>query len=224
MKAISYCLYGTELKYYIGAERNVTINKQLLPDWSSVIYYNSFQILDGWYERLVDSGANMVDVNGISLTSSITYPMFWRYLAFLENYQALLIRDLDSRVSLREVEYIQRWLESDRNIFIIRDHPWHAPTPGGLFGVRDSSVNLREYFTNFVQSRPHGWGTDQEMLTEYVQAGNTESVFYCGFDRADTYIPRDNLDFFIGMQIDENEQPAGSNALLSLQYLKDLRL
>ena len=37
MKHISFSLFGYDLKYYIGAEKNIVINKELLPDWTTVI-------------------------------------------------------------------------------------------------------------------------------------------------------------------------------------------
>ena len=40
MKQISYSLFGTQAKYYIGAEKNLEINKILLPDWQNVIYFH----------------------------------------------------------------------------------------------------------------------------------------------------------------------------------------
>ena len=40
-KYLSFSLFGSDLKYYVGAEKNVLINNQLLPDWETVIYYPS---------------------------------------------------------------------------------------------------------------------------------------------------------------------------------------
>ena len=57
MKYISYTLFGTQPKYYIGAEKNIELNKKLLPDWVTVIYYNEKNILDGWVEKLSSLGA-----------------------------------------------------------------------------------------------------------------------------------------------------------------------
>jgi hypothetical protein len=44
---VSFSLFGTEPKYYVGAEKNITEIKQLLPDWEVRIYYHENMILDG---------------------------------------------------------------------------------------------------------------------------------------------------------------------------------
>jgi hypothetical protein len=45
-KVISFTLFGYEPKYYIGAEKNVEVNKILLPDWETVIYYHYVIVMD----------------------------------------------------------------------------------------------------------------------------------------------------------------------------------
>jgi hypothetical protein len=68
------------------------------------------------------------------------------------------------------------------------------------------------------------WGADQEILRIYMEQINEENVFYCGYNDRTNYIPRDNKDFFIGMQIDENDKPLIPGATQALNYLKDLNL
>ena len=53
---------------------------------------------------------------------------------------------------------------------------------------------------------------------------NKENIFYCGYDDHLNYIPRDDKNFFIGMQIDENDKPLVPSAIQALNYLKDLNL
>ena len=59
---------------------------------------------------------------------------------------------------------------------------------------------------------------------KYFADKNAEDVFYCGYDRIETYIPRDNKDFFIGMQIDEFDNPTVPSAVKSIEYLNELNL
>lgn len=134
-KTVSFCLYGSDLKYYKGAEKNIILNQKLLPDWDTDIYYSPSSILDGFVEKLSSLGANMIDVNEISISNKINYPMFWRYLSFLKT-NVTIIRDLDSRMSSREVDYINKWLETESNYFIIRDHPWHSPVLEVCLGLK----------------------------------------------------------------------------------------
>ena len=68
-KTVSFCLYGTDLKYYTGAEKNILINKELLPEWDTDIYYSPVNILDGYVTKLSELGANMINVTEIPIHS-----------------------------------------------------------------------------------------------------------------------------------------------------------
>jgi hypothetical protein len=223
MKYISYTLFGTQPKYYIGAEKNIELNKKLLPDWVTVIYYNEKNILDGWVEKLSSLGAEMRNITNFSFSDkdTIQYPYFWRFFSLL-NDGISIVRDLDSRVSDREVEYINRWLNSECDYFIIRDHPWHSPVPSGLFGIKSKIKEFEDHFINFINTSDLRWGTDQEILHQYMENIDENYIFYCGLDRVDTYIPRNDKNFFIGMQIDENDNPLKPNAEVALSFLAEL--
>jgi hypothetical protein len=220
-KNISYSLFGTLPKYYVGAEKNIELNKQLLPEWDTIIYYHPNLVLTEYVEKLSDMGAIMVDVSDIIIggKSSSSFPYFWRFLSFLSEGPTI-VRDLDSRVSKREVEYINNWLSSNCEYFIIRDHPWHSPVPSGLFGIKNKISKFEQHFNTFIESSDLRWGSDQHILHEYMEGIDKDEIFYCGYDDEKNYIPRDDFDFFIGMQIDENESPIFDSATKALDYLK----
>jgi hypothetical protein len=189
----------------------------------TVIYYNEKNILDGWVEKLSSLGAEMRNITDFSFSDkdTIHYPYFWRFFSFL-NDGISIVRDLDSRVSDREVEYINRWLNSECDYFIIRDHPWHSPVPSGLFGIKSKIQEFEDHFINFINTSDLRWGTDQEILHQYMENIDENNIFYCGLDRVDTYIPRNDKNFFIGMQIDENDNPLKPNAEVALSFLAEL--
>ena len=81
-----------------------------------------------------------------------------------------------------------------------------------------------DYFNNFISSSDLRWGTDQEILHEYMSKISNNDVFYCGYDKPETYIHRDNKDFFIGIQLDEYDNPTKPSGEQCLQYLNDLNL
>jgi hypothetical protein len=224
-KFISYSLFGRDLKYFIGAEKNIMINEQLLPDWKTVIYYHPEMILDGYLEKLNSLGAILIDVKDVKIgnKSSLEFPYFWRYLTFLKD-GIHLSRDLDSRISNREVEYIKRWEKSQNKYSIIRDHPWHAPVPSGLFGIKGKDRNFESHFHEYIETNNLVWGTDQDILYKYIQKIDKSDIFYSGFDKPETYIPRDNQEFFIGIQLDENDNPTKPSGEECLRYLKELNL
>ena len=222
---VSFSLFGTEPKYYIGAKKNVEEIKKFLPEWEIRIYYHENMILDNEVDSLIELGATLINVKGIVLgdKESIHYPFFWRFLSFFEDTPSI-VRDLDSRFSDREVQYIKNWMDSSCDYFIIRDHPWQAPVPSGLFGVKRFVNEFKEHFINFVNTDELRWGSDQEILRIYMEEINKENIFYCGYDDRTNYIPRDDKNFFIGMQMDENDNPTNPSGVKCLQYINEINL
>jgi len=224
-KYISFSLFGTDLKYYVGAEKNVLLNNQLLPDWNTIIYYhpNNFRI--EFLKKLKDKGAIMVDVSNITIGGrpSEDFPFFWRFLSFL-NDGMTLSRDLDSRMSNREVEYIRQWEKNNEDYFIIRDHPWHSPYPSGLFGIRRKLPEFEKHFNEYISSNNLVWGADQDILEKYMINKNEDNVLYFGYDKLETYIPRDDEEFFIGMQLDEFDNPTKPSGVKCIEFLSEFNL
>ena len=225
MKKISFTLFGNNPKYYVGAEKNLEINQRLLPDWTNVIYYHKNNVRHDYIEKLSNNGATMIDVSDLKISGkfSIEFPYFWRFFTLFDEGISL-VRDLDSRFSLREVEYIKRWENSNKKYFIIRDHPWHAPVPSGLLGFSGQDLNFKNHFDDFIGKSSLRWGEDQEILYKYFVNINKEDIFYCGYDDETNYIPRDDKNFFIGMQIDEFENPLNPSAIQALDYLKSMNI
>jgi hypothetical protein len=69
-----------------------------------------------------------------------------------------------------------------------------------------------------------GWGTDQDMLASFMSTVNKSDITYFGFDKPETYISRDDKNFFIGIQLDENDKPIIPSATVALEFLESLRL
>lgn len=222
---VSFSLFGSEPKYYIGAEKNIIEINNFLPNWEVRIYYHENMILDGKVEYLSNLGATLINVKDIVLGNkeSIHYPFFWRFLSFFEKTPSI-VRDLDSRFSDREIQYINQWMSGERDYFIIRDHPWQAPVPSGLFGIKKFIPEFKDHFINFVNNEDLRWGADQEILRIYMEQINEENVFYCGYDDRTNYIPRDDKNFFIGMQMDETDNPTDPSGIKCLQYITEINL
>lgn len=221
-KYISYCLYGQLQKYIKGAEKNILINKKLLPEWTTIIYYSSDDYDNNLIEDLTKCGAIMIDIKTLEISKYVNYQMFWRYFVFEKN-NISIVRDLDSRITHREVEYINRWIDSYNNYFIIRDHPWQSEVPGGLFGIK-SPNKFWGFFEDYVKLHSLGWGVDQIMLKSYIDNVDKKNISYFSYDNIQNYIKRDDENFFIGIQLDENDNVISPNSTLALKYLKDLNL
>ena len=68
------------------------------------------------------------------------YPLIWRFFPILDqDVDVLLVRDLDSHISMREVSAVKEFLNSTKDFHIMRDHPFHIqPIMGGLWGIRQT--------------------------------------------------------------------------------------
>ena len=111
------------------------------------------------------------------------FGMNWRFLVADDiSVNNFIIRDADSRVSLRDRWAIDEWLhsESKKPFHVVRDHPSHAnyPLMGGTWGARASvfrgplqklSAILAEYYS----TRPNAqYGSDIDFLTVRERESN----------------------------------------------------
>lgn len=222
---VSFSLFGNDPKYYIGAIKNTLLIKQLLPSWETWIFYHPEMTQMDKVIELNSIGAITKDIREYNYPNPESFPYFWRFFAFLED-TSVISRDLDSRISNREILYINNWLNSEKDYFIIRDHPWHAPVPSGLFGIKKKIEKFKNYLFNFIDTQSLVWGADQEILRLYMQDENilSNDIFYCGYDIRDNYIPRDNKNFFIGMQMDEHDNPTDPSGYQCLNYINEINL
>ena len=95
--------------------------------------------------------------------------MMWRFTACDdEDVECFISRDTDSRLSLREKEAVDEWLESDKNFHIMRDHPYHVTAiMGGMWGMkRTARINMKFKVEKFINGKFHEdkKGVDQAFL------------------------------------------------------------
>ena len=79
---------------------------------------------------------------------SKVYPLVWRFLPALDaTVETLLVRDLDSQISNREVAAVSEFLKSNKEFHVMRDHPYHGVAIlGGTWGVKLSNSKGRQAF------------------------------------------------------------------------------
>jgi len=216
---ISFSLYGGHDKYNVGAIKNFDLCKKYLPDWDVHFFAHTHMTNMELMGKLESEGAivNVMDGITISGRESTFFPMFWRFFTFFDDVPSIS-RDLDSRMTLRESEYIRKWEENDKSIFIIRDHPWHSLVPGGLVGMKNIGDEFKLYFENYMINGGTGYGDDQEMLSNFVTNHGEDDTFKCIFGN-ENYIQRDDKEFFIGIQLNENDEPESP---VAIKYLKEI--
>lgn len=130
-KVISFSIYGDSKKYTVGLLRNLEIFETIYSGWEVYVYYNSTVP-----NEMIEQYKTFKNVNLIDMSDSSIPGMFWRFTPY-ENIELFISRDADSRLSMREKLAVDEWLESDKILHIMRDHPHHEhEVNGGMFGLK----------------------------------------------------------------------------------------
>lgn len=162
-KVIAYSLWGNNPKYTIGAIENAKLALEIYPEWMCYFYIGK-------------------DVESSITSKLLEYPntkiinkeldcdwtgMFWRFEAGYES-DICIFRDTDSRLSLREKYAVDDWINSDKTVHIMRDHPYHGfPILGGMWGFKNNhKYDLKNMLDNF--NKTNEYGTDYVFLSNIL--------------------------------------------------------
>jgi hypothetical protein len=137
-------------------------------------FYVSQEVQDPVIRQLRDAGAEVArrqrryEADGL----------FWRFFPASESgVDAVIVRDVDSRLSERERLAVEEWLDSGAAIHIMRDHPNHRNLiMGGMWGCRAGAIpSVRRLIWNWRWRRWRKglpafdrYGLDQLFLSEMV--------------------------------------------------------
>lgn len=112
-KIISMSVWGNNPRYIIGARKQVELAKEFYPDWKVRIYIDD-------KSKLADLDVELIEVTDGS------YGMYWRFLPMFEDENNIVIvRDSDSRITIREQMAVNEWLESGKKFHTFKDHEAH---------------------------------------------------------------------------------------------------
>jgi len=207
INAVCFSLWGNQPKYNVGIIENAKLRTQIYPEWKTIVYLG----------QSVPS-STIAALNKIESTQLVFMDqpgdwtgMFWRFLpAFDEKIDTMISRDADSRLSFRERDAVNEWLESDKDFHIMRDHPYHnTAILGGMWGCRKNLLN-RLSITIQIPDNGNFWQVDQNFLREYVYPKVREySFIHDSYDLMNELqakkFPSDRTNYeFVGEIYDEN--------------------
>ena len=200
-KIISFCLWGNDPKYTIGALQNAELSKTIYPSWTARFYIGSSTSPKVTKELL------KLDAEVINMPEQGDWRgMFWRfYPAGEPDVDVMLSRDTDSRLSLREKAAVDAWLATDSPFHIMRDHPAHkTEILGGMWGARGGFLTEIKQLIDQYQKGDF-WQVDQNFLREYIypKVKNVAVVHDEFFERKPFPTPRANYEF-VGDVFDAN--------------------
>jgi protein O-GlcNAc transferase len=162
MNIISFCLWGNDPKYTIGAIRNAERAKQIYPGWD-VWMYIADDVPDNTIKELEHNDCVIINMGEGNWKG-----MFWRFLPGCDPNITFISRDTDSRLSMREKYAVDEWIASDKDFHIMRDHPYHkTEILGGMWGARNGIVKDIDTWMNEYEKGDF-WQVDQNFLREVV--------------------------------------------------------
>ena len=137
-KYICYSFWGEDERFGVGALQNAEIAKRLFPDWKLIVYHD--ETVPSKYPKILSNLDNVevIDINSMDLGYKMVHGAFWRFLPMFEREGHFIIRDTDSRLTVREARAVNEWVTSGRAFHTIRDHEAHYEWPvlAGMWGMK----------------------------------------------------------------------------------------
>lgn len=163
-RLISLSLFGSDPIYLQGALRNVRLQRQLFPAWTTRVYVSQ-EIPVALVQQLKSEGAEVIP----KVRQNNFDGTFWRFLPVAEpGIEAVIVRDTDSRLTIRERAAVDEWMASGKTLHIMRDHPCHRVVMmAGMWGSRGGAIpDMEQLIANWKLSRRKG--CDQDFLNDNV--------------------------------------------------------
>jgi len=205
-KVISFCLWGDNPTYTIGAIKQSALAKKHFPGWICRFY-----VADCVSEDIINTIKSQDNTEIVKMGHGDWTAMFWRfYPASDPDVEVMISRDTDSRLNSREAAAVNEWLKSEKDFHIMRDHPHHdTEILGGMWGVKNPLLqNMEQLIDDYVKG--DFWQVDQNFLREiiYPKVKNTSLSHDPYFTKYGDTLPfpteRQNKEF-VGDVFDEND-------------------
>ena len=158
MNIFSFCIYGTDMKYYLGLEENCRLINEFYPEYHIYIYFGITHLPD-FLDRLFNTYKNihLIETGKDGLINTL-----YRYKPLVLDIESVIIRDADSEVNVRDRYCIDDFIKSNNGkcVQVIRDHYWHkSRIMGGLSHfINKENVfhNLKEEFLKIFEKIEEG--------------------------------------------------------------------
>ena len=181
-KCISFTVYQAgedppSAVYTDGFLLNVDLARVLYPNWKIFLYLDSRLEGSEFHKTVTSKHSDIVHIVWKSHSANGHYGRTWRFLvADTEECDRWIVRDTDSRLSIRTMQAVFDWIWSGTSFHIMRDHPLHdgailAGLFGGVKGCLGGGVKMEdllvEYYSKPSKKEDDLW-MDQRFLAEVV--------------------------------------------------------
>jgi protein O-GlcNAc transferase len=166
-QVISFSLYGNEMRFAVGAIKNAELAQRFFPGFTVRYYYG--RSVPKWVlsTLLVFPHVELIKVSENEDSVART----WRFMACLDpDVDVVLSRDVDARLSLREAEAHQEFLDSEYGFHIIRDHPTghNYVISAGMFAMKTHAYGNLMHKRLLKHSFVDEYMADQNFLAQQI--------------------------------------------------------
>lgn len=231
---ISFSLWGNNDKYCKGAIYNAVLANELYKNWICRFYIN----IDDTPDIIISTLKEMNNVEIVYKSTTRTIfnddinPMIWRFNELFTLNQRFIVRDTDSRLSIREKKRVDSWILSKKTLHIIRDHPCHQWNYilGGLWGLSKTDLDkdfiniFKELYNKYkIIKKENCYQEDQKMLDEILRLYkdiNGDEIPTIVHDEFKQKFLSDRLNYeFMGSPFDKNNNQEKD----SIEILKSIK-
>lgn len=220
---ISFSLFGTAARYWIGARRNIELAEQIYPGWRVRLYVGE-EVSLALLAVLLHEAPQHVDVLVVHSHSPLCPPpTFWRFVYINDDpaVERYIVRDIDSRLSHRERHAVDEWIASGRPFHVMRDtsigHDFavvasaFGASHSGVLAMVDSAVgfvkSLAQLHNDSALFRSYldQWYLSEAIFEQIDDVVMAHDSYSCVEWHAQPFPTRWHDDTFVGQALDEND-------------------
>ena len=163
MRLITFSLFGDNPLYCQGAVENAKIARVIYPEWTPR-FYVAQDVPENYIEEILDYGAEVVRCQKLNSYDGLN----WRFRPLYDpDVEYWISRDADSRLSWRERNAVDEWIESDKTAHLLRDCHNHGYTiMAGMFGINNKLFHERYGMINLDNHNANYREADQTLLQD----------------------------------------------------------
>jgi len=216
-KVLSFCLWGDKEKYKVGLKENLKLKELFYPEWEFWLY-----VPEAYDLSFLGNDISQIVVKKVADKECFFFSIY-RFLPPIDqSVDIFQVRDLDSRLTLRERLAVDQWIYSGKELHIMRDHPHHTfVINAGMWGAKSNKLRNIDSMIKKMNRVETNFFIDSEFLKyDLYPIFNKDEIFIHDeiFDDGNTFPIKRKYDEYIGSQYDENNISNQQNASLLLGY------
>ena len=166
-KCVSTCIFfpNNKINKYDKVFLTIPLTMNLLPDFDLLIYYD-----ESVPNYMIEEYKKFNFIKLIKKEKSLNRSgCFWRYEAY-NDYDFCYFRDIDVSIEENDIQIINHFLNSEKNIcwvFLVharKSYPKQGFVMGGVFGIKKNNKIIMNELLNSWENKAY-YGSDEEFLS-----------------------------------------------------------